>query len=463
MKRFLTLVLSVCLAAASFAQAKYVFYFIGDGMGTNQVLGTEMYLAALQGVNGRERLCMTQLPYSGHAATFSASNGITDSSAAGTCLATGSKTTNGVLGLSPQGDTLRTIAEHLKAEGWGVGIMTSVAIDHATPGAFYAHVPSREMYYEIGTQLAASNFDFFGGAAFHQPNSKKHAGSANLYDLCEQQGYTFARGYQDAQSKMQADKMIMVQKTDGIDRNKPSYNIPYALDRDSSDLTLEQIVRTAIPFLEQKYERFFMMVEGGMVDYACHGNDAAAAIGEAIALDEAIRVAMEFYKAHPDETLIVITADHETGGLALGNSDYTLNLQLLQYQRCSAWILSDRISALFKDNAKPAWSSVQQVLGDCLGLYREVDLTKEEDESLRTAYKKAIAHKSKDTKTMYKDINEIGATAVRILNGKAKIGWTTGAHSAHAVPIFAIGAGAEQFTGWHDNSEIAPAILRATR
>lgn len=463
MKRFLTLVLSVCLAAASFAQAKYVFYFIGDGMGTNQVLGTEMYLAALQGVNGRERLCMTQLPYSGHAATFSASNGITDSSAAGTCLATGSKTTNGVLGLSPQGDTLRTIAEHLKAEGWGVGIMTSVAIDHATPGAFYAHVPSREMYYEIGTQLAASNFDFFGGAAFHQPNSKKHAGSANLYDLCEQQGYTFARGYQDAQSKIQADKMIMVQKTDGIDRNQPSYNIPYALDRDSSDLTLEQIVRTAIPFLEQKYERFFMMVEGGMVDYACHGNDAAAAIGEAIALDEAIRVAMEFYKAHPDETLIVITADHETGGLALGNSDYTLNLQLLQYQRCSAWILSDRISALFKDNAKPAWSTVQQVLGDCLGLYREVELTKEEDESLRTAYKKAIVHKSKDTKTMYKDINEIGATAVRILNGKAKIGWTTGAHSAHAVPIFAIGAGAEQFTGWHDNSEIAPAILRATR
>ena len=463
MKRFLTLIVSVCLAAASFAQAKYVFYFIGDGMGTNQVLGTEMYLAALQGVNGRERLCMTQLPYSGHAATFSASNGITDSSAAGTCLATGSKTTNGVLGLSPQGDTLRTIAEQLKAEGWGVGIMTSVAIDHATPGAFYAHVPSREMYYEIGTQLTASNFDFFGGAAFHQPNSKKHAGSTNLYDLCEQQGYTFARGYQDAQSKMQADKMIMVQNTDGIDRNKPSYNIPYALDHDSSDLTLEQIVRTAIPFLEQKYERFFMMVEGGMVDYACHGNDAAAAIGEAIALDEAIRVAMEFYKAHPDETLIVITADHETGGLALGNSDYTLNLQLLQYQQCSAWILSDRISALFKDNAKPAWSSVQQVLGDCLGLYREVALTKEEDESLRTAYKKAIAHKSKDTKTMYKDINEIGATAVRILNGKAKIGWTTGAHSAHAVPIFAIGAGAEQFTGWHDNTEIAPAILRATR
>ena len=466
MRRLFTVICALCAVVLSYAQAKYVFYFIGDGMGTNQVLSTEMYLAALQGTIGRKQLCMTQFPYSGHAATFSASNGITDSSAAGTCLATGAKTNNGVLGLSPQGDTLRTIAEQLKAEGWGVGIMTSVAIDHATPGAFYAHVPNRDMYYEIGTQLAASGFDFFGGAAFHKPNAEKRSvlpASNNLYDLCEQQGYTFAHGYLDAQNKMQADKLILVQSTDGIDRDKPSYNIPYAIDRGEDDLTLEQIVRTAIPFLAQRYERFFMMVEGGMIDYACHGNDAITAMGEAIAFDQAIQVAYEFYKAHPDETLIVISADHETGGLALGNSDYTLNLSVLQHQKCSAWVLSDLISALFKNNAKPKWADVQQVLTDNLGFYADVMLSQEEDEMLRAAYKKATTHTSKSRKTMYKDINEIGYTAIRILNQKAKIGWTTGAHSAHAVPIFAIGAGAEQFTGWHDNTEIAPAILRATK
>ena len=453
------------MALLGYGQAKYVFYFIGDGMGTNQVLGTEMYLSELKGEIGRQRLCMTQFPYSGQAATFSASNGITDSSAAGTCLASGKKTNNGVLGQDDKGKDVQTVAETLKAQGWGVGIMTSVAIDHATPGAFYAHVPSREMYYEIGKQLAYSNFDFFGGAAFHQPNPKEgnnHVASENLYNLCEEQGYTLAHGFEEAQQLMDAQKMILMQTTDGIDRNKPSYNIPYAIDRKADDLTLEQIVRTAIPFLSSKYERFFMMVEGGMIDYASHGNDAATAFGEVIAMDEALRLAYDFYLSHPDETLIVVTADHETGGLALGNSDYTLNLQLLQHQHCSAWILSDKVSALFKGQ-KPKWEEVKQVLTESLGLYAQVEVTPEEDAALQKAYKKAASHKGNDMKTMYKDINEIGALAVKMLNDKSKIGWTTHAHSAHAVPIFAVGVGAERFSGWHDNSDIPKLILQATR
>ena len=466
MKRISILFCLLAVALLGYGQAKYVFYFIGDGMGTNQVLGTEMYLSELKGEIGRQRLCMTQFPYSGQAATFSASNGITDSSAAGTCLASGKKTNNGVLGQDAEGQDVRTVAEILKAQGWGVGIMTSVAIDHATPGAFYAHVPSREMYYEIGKQLAYSNFDFFGGAAFHQPNPKEgnnHVASENLYNLCEEQGYTLAHGFEEAQQLMDAQKMILMQSTDGIDRNKPSYNIPYAIDRRADDLTLEQIVQTAIPFLAARYEHFFMMVEGGMIDYASHGNDAATAFGEVIAMDEALRVAYAFYQAHPDETLIVVTADHETGGLALGNSDYTLNLQLLQHQRCSAWILSDKVSALFKGKKQPKWEDVKQVLTESLGLYDKVEVTKEEDAALQKAYKKAASHKGNDMKTMYKDINEIGALAVKMLNDKSKIGWTTHAHSAHAVPIFAVGVGAERFSGWHDNSDIAKLILRATR
>lgn len=463
MKRISLIFCLLAVALLGFAQAKYVFYFIGDGMGTNQVLGTEMYLSELKGEIGRQRLCMTQFPYSGQAATFSASNGITDSAAAGTCLASGKKTNNGVLGQDAEGKDVRTVAEILKAQGWGVGIMTSVAIDHATPGAFYAHVPSREMYYEIGKQLAFSDFDFFGGATFHQPNPKSVMGKrTNLYDLCEEQGYTLAHGFEEAQRLMDAKKMILMQSTDGIDRNKPSYNIPYAIDRKADDLTLEQIVRTAIPFLSSKHERFFMMVEGGMIDYASHGNDAATVFGEVIAMDEALRVAYAFYQAHPDETLIVVTADHETGGMALGNSDYTLNLQLLQHQHCSAWILSDKVSALFKDKKSPRWETVQRVLTESLGLYDKVEVTAEEDAALQEAYKKAVSHKGNDMKTMYKDINEIGALAVKMLNDKSKIGWTTTAHSAHAVPIFAVGVGAERFSGWHDNSDIAKLILRAT-
>ena len=460
MKRTTFLLVTILCSVLSFAQAKYIFYFIGDGMGTNQVLASEMYLAELEGRIGRKPLLMTQFPYSGQVATFSASNGITDSSAAGTCLATGTKTNNGTLGLSPQKDTLRTIAEILQQQGYGIGIMTTVAIDHATPAAFYAKVPDRNMYYEIGTQLAYTDFDFFGGAGFHKPVNKHNKKTPNLYDLCEEQGYTFAHGYADAQTKMNAPKLILTQTTDGIDRTKQAGSLPYAIDRQEDALTLRQIVSTAIPYLSQKHDRFFMMVEGGMIDYACHGQDGATAIGETLDMDAALEEAYNFYLAHPDETLIVVTADHETGGMAMGNGGYVLNLQALQHQHCSSWILSDQLSSLFKDNT-PTWEMVKDLLTRQLGFYTSVELTDEEDARLHDLYNKAVAHKDGKVKTLYKTMNELGSTAIALLNKKAHLGWTSYDHTAHAVPVFAVGVGAERFTGWHDNTEIAPLILKA--
>lgn len=460
MKRTTFLLVTILCSVLSFAQAKYIFYFIGDGMGTNQVLASEMYLAELEGRIGRKPLLMTQFPNSGQVATFSASNGITDSSAAGTCLATGTKTNNGTLGLSPQKDTLRTIAEILQQQGYGIGIMTTVAIDHATPAAFYAKVPDRNMYYEIGTQLAYTDFDFFGGAGFHKPVNKHNKKTPNLYDLCEEQGYTFAHGYADAQTKMNAPKLILTQTTDGIDRTKQAGSLPYAIDRQEDALTLRQIVSTAIPYLSQKHDRFFMMVEGGMIDYACHGQDGATAIGETLDMDAALEEAYNFYLAHPDETLIVVTADHETGGMAMGNGGYVLNLQALQHQHCSSWILSDQLSSLFKDNT-PTWEMVKDLLTRQLGFYTSVELTDEEDARLHDLYNKAVAHKDGKVKTLYKTMNELGSTAIALLNKKAHLGWTSYDHTAHAVPVFAVGVGAERFTGWHDNTEIAPLILKA--
>lgn len=461
MKRTTCLFVAILFSVLSFAQAKYIFYFIGDGMGTNQVLASEMYLAELEGRIGRKQLLLTQFPYSGQVATFSASNGITDSAAAGTCLATGTKTNNGTLGLSPQKDTLRTIAEILQQQGYGIGIMTTVAIDHATPAAFYAKVQDRHQYYEIGTQLAYTNFDFFGGAGFHQPVKQHDKKAPNLYDLCEEQGYTFAHGYADAQNKMNANKLILTQTTDGIDRTKQAGSLPYAIDRQEDALTLRQIVSTAIPYLSQKHDRFFMMVEGGMIDYACHGQDGATAIGETLDMDAALQEAYRFYLDHPDETLIIVTADHETGGLAMGNGGYVLNLQTLQNQHCSAWILSDLLSALFKDNT-PTWDEVKNLLAKQLGFYTSVELTTEEDTLLHNLYNRAIAHKNGKVKTLYKTMDELGDTAIALLNKKAHLGWTSYDHTGHAVPVFAVGIGAEHFTGWHDNTEIAPLILKAT-
>ena len=466
MKRPILFAVLLTMALAANAQAKYVFYFIGDGMGANQVLGAEMYRSAIQGeALGRVQTLMTTFPYSGHASSYSKSNGITDSAAAGTCLATGSKTKNGMLGLDADSMRLSSIAEELKAQGWGVGIMTTVAIDHATPAAFYAHVPKRSSYYKIGEQLCESGFDFFGGAGFHYPQGKHDDKETNLYRLAERSGYIIAHGYEEAQQMLQnpsslADrKLILVQKDDDQGA-KHGDNLPYAIDRKEGDLTLAQIVSTAIPFLESRYERFFMMVEGGMIDYACHGDDAATAYGEVWDMDEAMRVAYAFYQAHPDETLIVVTADHETGGMALGNSDYTLHLDVLQNQKGSAWVLSDRFTQLFQENKKPSWAQVQQIYREQLGFWKNVEISQEEEKALKALYKAACAKKNKDTKTMYKTINQLGDEGIALLNKKAHVGWTTRAHSAHAVPIFAIGVGAEQFSGWHDNTEIVPLIRK---
>lgn len=451
MKRVLISLLIILCALGINAKVRYVFYFIGDGMGPNQVLISEMYSSALRGEPlGRVQTLMTTFPVSGSASTHSKSNGITDSAAAGTCLATGHKTTNGTLGLNEKGDKVRTIAEDLKSQGWGVGIMTTVAIDHATPAAFYAHVPDRNKYYEIGQQLVSSEFDFFGGAGFHHPQGKNDNEKINLYRLAEKNGYRIAHGYDEARSFMSDSKrMIMVQSSDDQGA-KHGDNLPYAIDRQKGDLTLEQIVSTAIPFLKKRFDSFFMMIEGGMIDYACHSDDAATAIGETWDMNDAMSVALRFYHEHPEETLILVTADHETGGMALGNGDYTLHLDLLQYQKCSASALADMFTRLFEENKKPSWAAVQAIYREQFGLWDHIEVSTDEEKELKEVYKSALKHKK----------NKLGEAGVALLNKKAHVGWTSRSHTAHAVPVFAIGAGAKVFTGWHDNTEIVPLLRK---
>lgn len=300
MKRLMYVLCFVLISVVAHGQAKYVFYFIGDGMGVNQVNGTEMYRAELQ--NGRigvEPLLFTQFPVGTMASTFSATNSVTDSSAAGTALATGSKTYNGAIGMDDQKNPLQTVAEKAKKAGKRVGIATSVSIDHATPAAFYAHQPSRSMYYEIATDLPKADFDFYAGSGFLKPTTtadKKEAPS--IFPMFEEAGYTLARGYNDFKAKApQAKKMILIQE-EGADVS----SLPYAIDRKEGELTLAQITESAIEFLtKEKNKGFFLMVEGGKIDWSCHANDAATTFNEVIDMDEAIKVAYEFYKKHPKE------------------------------------------------------------------------------------------------------------------------------------------------------------------
>ena len=272
----------MALSIMAEGQAKYVFYFIGDGMGVNQVNVSETYLGALEGRIGTVDMCFPSFPFAGVATTHSANSGVTDSAAGGTALATGHKTVNGTLGMkADKKEAVQSVAVWAQDAGAAVGITTSVSVDHATPASFYAHVPNRSEYYKVGQQMIESKFDFFGGSDLLKPKNPTEGGP-DLYAQCQSAGYTIARGYKEYQKKCKkADKMILLQTEEAskIDRG----SIPYAIDRQKGDMTLTEITRAAINFLTKKQAEkngFFLMVEGGKIDWVCHATDAKAVIQE---------------------------------------------------------------------------------------------------------------------------------------------------------------------------------------
>lgn len=462
-KRFFSLLLTAVLAVSAMAQSqvKYVFYFIGDGMGVNQINVTETYLAALKGKIGFEPILMSSFPVVGLVNTYSATNGVTDSAAGGTALACGKKTKNGAIGVLEDLKTPCTsIAVWAQKAGAAVGVATNVAITHATPASFYGHQPNRNMYYEIGQDLCKSGFDFFAGSDFHRPNTKE--GEPTLRDQAKAAGYTILTGgYKEYEKKgRKADKLILFQ-SDYQNEKLGSDHIPYALDQDKNDLTLEQIVRAGINYLMGKQKNgFFFQIEGGMIDYACHRNDIGNAVNEVLDLDKAVKVAYEFYQQHPDETIIVISADHETGGLVMGKGPYELHTDLLRFQHKSIdelkWILREQYKKAPKKFTKDA---VEKQLKQLMGLWDNIKLTDDQTARLTRRWndiEKAIAGNEK----VNDRINDLCETVKHVISEQALISWASGGHSNGYVPVYAVGPGTEVFQGRIDNIEIAPAMAK---
>lgn len=455
-------ILLVALAALAEGRAKYVFYFIGDGMGVNQVNAAETYLGALEGQIGIKELCFPSFPYVALINTQSATNGVTDSAAGGTALASGHKTKNGALGVLKDLETpVSCIAHWAKDAGAAVGVTTSVSIDHATPAAFYSHVAKRSMSYEIGSQLPGSGFDFFAGSDFVKPQNPD--GGPDLYAQAQAGGYTIARGYKDYQKKAKkAQKMILLQSEEASRLDRKS--IPYAIDRTKDDLSLCDITRAGINYLMKKQgekDGFFLMVEGGKIDWACHSNELTF-VSELIDMDNAVKVAYEFYQQHPDETLIVISADHETGGIVLGRGSYNMYLDVISHQRMSIGKLGRELHNLHeKYGEKYDWQVVKDFLTENFGFWDKVKVTDEQTRRLEKAFKNIMEGKGKDTTTLYQKDDELAQTVKTIINECARITWATTGHSAGYVPAFAIGVGAEKISGRLDNTQIPLLMTKA--
>lgn len=372
-------------------KAKYVFLFIGDGMGNSHVAATESYLSYKEGKLGGSQLIFSQFPNLSLCTTYSASDNITCSSAAGTAIACGTKTNNGMLGVDPEGKPLKSMAYELKEDGYKVGIMSSVPINHATPASFYGHNTSRSDYYNISMEIPASDFDFFGGPGFIDFNGKDNS-QEDIDAYLERNGYEVCYGVNEFNAVADTcSRIIFCQESN---RKESADN--YVSDgEDSKDVPLAEIVKMAIGYLGTD-EPFFIMCEGGAIDWAAHDNKTMNMVNEVLDFNDAVAVAYEFYQAHPDETLIVVTADHETGGIAIGSR---------------------------KGGSKVNWAKLE----------------KQWEESGR-----------KNTLSKEENIE---------LNESCAIGWTTYGHSGAPVPTYAIGKGAEKFFSRIDNTDIKGKIL----
>ncbi len=288
--------LVVVCAVSCLAAPKNVIMFIGDGMGPEQIKAGGMYAYGSAGT-----LSFESFPYQGYLTTYSADNAVTDSAAAATALATGFKVNNGVISvaLPGSGAELQTLLEYSKALGKSTGLVTTVYVEHATPAAFGAHETSRNNVSQIaGDYLNRSQPNILFGGCYYTSGAD---------------GYGYVEVFNRAE--MQALNPDVVTKVSGQFATGASY-MPYEYDGLGDKPHLSEMTATALDILDNDSDGFFLMVEGGKIDEACHSNDLPRAVREVVEFSNAVQVALNWVIARGEtDYLILVAADHETGGL----------------------------------------------------------------------------------------------------------------------------------------------------
>ena len=459
---------------------KYVFLFIGDGMSYPQIQSTADYLGALtdedywqaqpslddnQGaiLDGPSYLNFMNFEAAGSAVTYDSNSFAPDSASTATSIATGYKTYSGSINVDETGTIeYETIAEKLhEQKGYSVGVITSVNLNHATPAAFYAHQASRSSYYEIGLEMIASDFEYFAGGGLLSPTGSE-SDQEDLYALAAEAGYTVTRTQADAE-KVGAD----TEKAILIDEHlADSDAMAYEIDRTEDMWSLADYVEKGVEVLSDDEEGFFLMCEGGKIDWACHANDAGSTIHDTVALADAVQVAIDFAAEHPEETLILVTGDHETGGLTIGfaGTDYDTYLDLLESQKISYAKFDSDYVAKYKEN-KTSFEDVMKDVTKLFGLKTEGEegdklvLTEYELEQLRAAYEKSVngtaaSQYEQEEYVLYGTYEPLSVTITHIINNKSGISFTSYSHTGLPVAVLAEGVNAEVFNGYYDNTEI---------
>ena len=460
MKRiaYLLLLSLLVVGCSSEPKVKYVFYFIGDGMGVNEVIGTNLYNQA----NGQENVNFTSFPVLNFITTVSANSLVTDSSAAGTALASGVKINNSVVGVDPEGNPTPNLTEWAHAAGFGTGVATSVGVNHATPASFVAHSSSRNGYEEISLQMIDSPVDFMAGSTFLTNRGSGHD-AAYFEHKADSAGIAIFKGPGAiANIDLKAPRVLCLSA-------KVEDSLPYAIDRKEDDTRLADFTDAGIRYLEARYGKkgFFFMIEGGKIDYAGHGNDAATCFQEVNDMAQSVDLALTFLARYPKETLIVITADHETGGLMLGSGRYEMHPERLAKQHACVDELTNLFRAQFFPTDQPfktpSWEAVKAFFNEQLGLWGEVEVNERTEGELKEIYDRTFGKggdRNLTEENLYSSNFRIVADVVRALDRAAGYQWSFGSHSGSPVGLYVTGACAEEFNTVKDNTEIAPLIAK---
>jgi alkaline phosphatase len=440
---------------------KYVFYFIGDGMGMPQITATEIFKGTLAGNNpmNKESLSFTVFPNVGMQTTHSANTFITESAAAGTALATGHKTNNDILSMDPTRQIkFKSMAEMAKEKGMKIGIVSSVSLDHATPAVFYAHEASRKNLYEIAISLGDSGFDYFAGGGLLFPKGPKND-QPNALEIAKEKGYKIVNSPEDVMALNNKDGKVIAFSKDLAAESAMQYDI----DR-KDRMSLAAYTKKGIELLDNP-NGFFMMVEGGKIDWACHANDAATTLRDVMAFDNAIQEALAFYAKHPNETLIVVTGDHETGGMTVGfaGTQYETFYNKINKQNVSFEEFDKAINH-YRETVGANGANLEDWLPALNEKFGLAELTEYDKNRLKDSLAASMTDpkkrgKDEQTYLLYGGYEPFSVTVTHILNQKAGIGWTTYAHTGVAIPVYAQGIGGELFQGSYDNTDVAKKIM----
>ena len=398
-----------------------VILLVSDGCGPASFTFARDYLR----YKGVEGLSIDTIQV-GSIHTYSTNSRVTDSAAGATAFACGVKTYNGAIAVDTLRQPLATVLEAAEARGMATGLVATSTITHATPASFSAHVPNRGMTAAIAEQQINQGIEvlFGGGRGDFVPKSKG-GNRDDERDLFEE---ARAKGYQVVLSREAFDGTLRTPVLGLFADGQMDYDI----DRDPAEQpSLAEMTARAIDLLKADEDGFFLMVEGSRIDHAAHGNDAAGHLRDILAFDAAIAAALEFAR-QDEQTLIISTSDHETGGLTLGRNidgrpQYTWNPEVI-----------DKIPASHEGLGAIAQRE-QMMPCDLLKQYAEITCTEAEVEE----FAKAVAGEA-----------SLNFTLAEVISRRSWIGWTTGGHTAVDVNLYAFGPGRDHFIGHHDNTAV---------